>query len=411
MILGKSGSGKSSAGNKILGRTEFKVDCGVDHVTRECQSATAVIDNINALVIDTPGIPDIQPKKTKELKRCFGFTEPGPHVFLFVIRLNDQFSHDINSIKWIKNNFGEVLRFTIILFTHADQLCDRPPVDDFIYQSQHLKTVLSLCGDRYHVFNNLTNNPVEVSELMMKINDLVLINRGGFFSNEIYTKVKTATPNAKLYVKKMLLYLAGMLAGQLIGLKLTAAVISGATLGTSSGVKGATGAGAALVVAVGIAGLGAATAAAGAEVQFVMMRKKVKRKEQIEQVCLSGLVGIYYGFFTGAFMQTALRAFAKVGARVPNIEKGFLISSALTGIINASVTAAFRQQNKIAISLNLIPLVEVAVLTAAITAARGSGAAAAARAGALAAVAEVGGFVVGTAIGRAAMIFKGWFRA
>ncbi|XP_062380819.1 uncharacterized protein LOC134068992 [Sardina pilchardus] len=172
VLLGRCGSGKSTVGNKILGTDEFEEG----NKTRECQRERAH----EGSVIDTPGIPDEEAERNvveEELMRCIELAEPGPHVFLFVVKLKDKLPYEVDAAEWIKEKFGEeALRFTIIVFTHSDKL--HKPIEKIIHQSEHLSTIHAMCGGRYHVFNR-----AEVSKLMMEIINLYVTNEGMNFSN------------------------------------------------------------------------------------------------------------------------------------------------------------------------------------------------------------------------------------
>ncbi|XP_028454924.1 GTPase IMAP family member 4-like [Perca flavescens] len=63
MLLGKSGVGRSSSGNTILGRTVFLSYMKLNRVTRYCDKETGTVKDVPVAVIDTPGL--LRQKKTR----------------------------------------------------------------------------------------------------------------------------------------------------------------------------------------------------------------------------------------------------------------------------------------------------------------------------------------------------------
>uniref|UniRef100_A0A671P5W8 AIG1-type G domain-containing protein n=1 Tax=Sinocyclocheilus anshuiensis TaxID=1608454 RepID=A0A671P5W8_9TELE len=184
VLLGETGAGKSAAGNTILGQKVFK-----SAVTNKCLKKHAMVAGRIVSVVDTLDFFDTKknPEQlVRETARSISLSRPRPHAFLIAFPANMRFTEREEQIpQMVQILFGEdALKYSIILFTHGDQL-EGGSIEKLIEGNCALRHLVQQCGDRYHVLNNKNiKDRKQVNHLLLMI-DRMIVQNGRYYTNEM----------------------------------------------------------------------------------------------------------------------------------------------------------------------------------------------------------------------------------
>ncbi|XP_063051868.1 uncharacterized protein LOC134446429 [Engraulis encrasicolus] len=181
VLLGGSAAGKSSCGNTILGRQEFQTAGR----TAECVKREGETADRHITVVEAPGqwinpVEHIPERVKREIVLSVSLCPPGPHALLLVLRADASLSEtDRRVVQGLLELLGDrVWSHTLVLFTYGDCLGDTSIEQHIENGGEALQWLVGKCGNRYHVLDNEKRDGGQVTELLEKIEEMVMVNSG-----------------------------------------------------------------------------------------------------------------------------------------------------------------------------------------------------------------------------------------
>uniref|UniRef100_A0A8C5DCB8 AIG1-type G domain-containing protein n=1 Tax=Gouania willdenowi TaxID=441366 RepID=A0A8C5DCB8_GOUWI len=217
ILLGKTGVGKSSLANTLFGEQVFPPDHSASSGTKECKSATRSVDGRTLTLIDTPGLFDTDLSEDElrpKIMNCITECAPGPHAFLILLRVDKYTRQEQEIITQICRSFSEdALKFSVIVFTHGNQLREGMTIMNFVNQKEDLKELVKKCGGRCHVFdndhwkndqpNNYRSNAFQCEQLLKTIDKLVRRKKGCHYTNDMLYHIGQEIHREEVRISKL----------------------------------------------------------------------------------------------------------------------------------------------------------------------------------------------------------------
>ncbi|XP_038148372.1 uncharacterized protein LOC119788237 isoform X2 [Cyprinodon tularosa] len=214
ILLGRSGVGKSAAGNSILGQELFESHPdSFTAITQKCEKKKAMVEGKRVSVVDTPDwfnseqTPD---EVRAQISSCVALSSPGPHAFLLCVPLDQPAKTELQALEALGTVFGPeaVQKHTMVLFTYADKLresgkVEGKSVENYIAsQRGDLVKLVEKCRDRYHVMEKGDGwrQKQNVAELLEKVQQTVKEAGGQCYSTPAFQEAEEKVRQRQLEI-------------------------------------------------------------------------------------------------------------------------------------------------------------------------------------------------------------------
>ncbi|KAG7491324.1 hypothetical protein MATL_G00002380 [Megalops atlanticus] len=174
VVIGSTETVAYGPGNILLGREKMLQETG------QLSQAAAVrkreVDGRCISVVDMVGVLDSElPQEEAErwVQHCIYGCEQGIHAFLLAVPLGGLTEQERRGAEWIQRAFGErALGFTVVLLIYDDE--EKKELE--LMKNRDVQRLVEECGGRYQTCCRSISSQAEVSELLEKIDTMLLGN-------------------------------------------------------------------------------------------------------------------------------------------------------------------------------------------------------------------------------------------